>query len=107
MRLKNLVLKNYRNYSDELLELNSGKSLIIGKNAQGKTNILESIYFLSHLKSTRTSNIIELLKFNTSNMEINSVLNKNNTDIDLSIKFDSEKKKELKVNNFEKFQKYY
>ena len=66
MRLKNLVLKNYRNYSDELLELNSGKSLIIGKNAQGKTNILESIYFLSHLKSTRTSNIIELLKFNTS-----------------------------------------
>lgn len=99
MRLKNLILKNYRNYSDELLELNSGKNLIIGKNAQGKTNILESIYFLSHLKSTRTSNIIELLKFNTSNMEINSVLNKNNTDIDLGIKFDSEKKKELKVNN--------
>ena len=99
MRLKNLVLKNYRNYSDELLELNSGKSLIIGKNAQGKTNILESIYFLSHLKSTRTSNNMELLKFNKQVMEINSVLDKNNTDIDLSIKFDSEKKKELKVNN--------
>ena len=99
MRLKNLVLKNYRNYSDESLELNSGKNLIIGKNAQGKTNILESIYFLSHLKSTRTSNNIELLKFNTSNMEISSVLDKNNTDIDLSIKFNDEKKKELKVNN--------
>ena len=99
MRLKNLVLKNYRNYSDESLELNSGKNLIIGKNAQGKTNILESIYFLSHLKSTRTSNNMELLKFNKQVMEINSVLDKNNTDIDLSIKFDDEKKKELKVNN--------
>ena len=99
MRLKNLTLKNYRNYSDESLELNSGKNLIIGKNAQGKTNILESIYFLSHLKSTRTSNNMELLKFNTQVMEINSVLDKNNTDIDLSIKFDDEKKKELKVNN--------
>lgn len=99
MRLKNLELKNYRNYTDEALELNSGKNLIIGKNAQGKTNILESIYFLSHLKSTRTSNNMELLKFNSSNMEISSVLNKNNTDIDLSIKFNDEKKKELKVNN--------
>ena len=98
MRLKNLVLKNYRNYSDESLELNSGKNLIIGKNAQGKTNILESIYFLSHLKSTRTSNNMELLKFNKQVMEINSVLDKNNTDIDLSIKFDDEKKKELKAN---------
>ena len=63
MKLKSLKLINYRNCENVELNFCDFKNLIIGKNAQGKTNILESIYFLSHLKSTRTSNIIELLKF--------------------------------------------
>ena len=53
MNLINLGLTNYRNCKNLLLDLSSNKILIIGKNAQGKTNILESIYFLSTLKSPR------------------------------------------------------
>lgn len=99
MRLKNLSLKNYRNYEEENIELNSEKNLIIGKNAQGKTNILESIYVLSTLKSPRTSNNTELIRFNCEEAEINAVLEKNNTDIDLNYKYGFEKKRELTLNN--------
>ena len=63
MRIKTLKLNNYRNCENIELELCDFKNLIIGKNAQGKTNILESIYFLSNLKSTRTSNNMELINF--------------------------------------------
>ena len=99
MKLKKLSLKNYRNYEEEELEFSSGKNLVIGKNAQGKTNILESVYVLSTLKSQRTSNNIELIRFNCEEAEITAVLNKNNTDIDLEYNYGFEKKRELKVNN--------
>ena len=51
MKIKNLKLKNYRNCENIELNFNNFKNIIIGKNAQGKTNILESIYFLSITKS--------------------------------------------------------
>ena len=45
MKINTLKLKNFRNYDD--LEVNFGNSLniFVGKNAQGKTNLLESIYY--------------------------------------------------------------
>ena len=61
MYLKKLELKNYRNY--EYLDLNFGKGtiLIIGDNGQGKTNLLESIHYISTGKSHRTSSQDELI----------------------------------------------
>ena len=61
MKILDLELTKYRNCLDLKLDFNSSKILIIGKNAQGKTNILESIYFLSDLKSPRTSTISDLI----------------------------------------------
>lgn len=98
MRLRDLSLTNYRNCKDLTLDLRSSKVLIIGKNAQGKTNILESIYILSTLKSPRTSNNIELINFNADKAEINCNLLKNNTDIELDFTYSTEKKRELAIN---------
>lgn len=98
MRLKNLTLKNYRNCKSINLDLGFDKILIIGKNAQGKTNILESIYFLSTLKSPRTSNNQELINFDASMVEIKSDIIKADTDIELSYCYDREKNRELRVN---------
>ncbi len=98
MKLKNLILKNYRNCQSITLDLNFDKILIIGKNAQGKTNILESVYFLSTLKSPRTSNNQELINFNAENLEIKSDIIKANTDIELNFSYNREKNRELKVN---------
>lgn len=97
MKILNLKLKNYRNCKNIELDLGSQKILIIGKNAQGKTNILESIYFLSALKSQRTKNNLELINFNESMVEINANIQKN-TEIELDFSYNTEKKREIKVN---------
>ena len=55
MFLKELVLKNFRNYDSLKLNLNSNVNIIIGNNAQGKTNLLESIYFILLSKSFRSN----------------------------------------------------
>ena len=98
MKLKRLGLKNYRNCESVELDFPSRKTLIIGKNAQGKTNILESIYFLSDLKSPRTSAISDLIRFGQTQFEINADVNKNDTDIELDFLYTQEKKRELKIN---------
>lgn len=98
MKIKRLGLKNYRNCTDIKLDFPTKKILIIGKNAQGKTNILESIYFLSDLKSTRTSVVSDLIQFNKPQFEINAQIIKNNTDIELDFLYTQDKKRELKIN---------
>lgn len=98
MRLRDLKLTNYRNCKDLHLDLSCFKVLIIGKNAQGKTNILESIYFLSALKSPRTSNNIELINFEAEKAEINCNMIKAETDVELDFSYSNEKKRELALN---------
>lgn len=98
MKLKFLKLTNYRNCNSLELIFNRSKILIIGKNAQGKTNILESIYFLSSLKSPRTSNNIELINFDNEYFKLEAGIFKSDTDIDLYYAYNREKKREIKVN---------
>lgn len=98
MKLKKLGLKNYRNCTDIELEFPAQKTLIIGKNAQGKTNILESIAYLSDLKSPRTSSALDLIQFNKAKCEINADVLKNETDIELDFSYSIDKKRELKIN---------
>lgn len=71
MYIKNIEIKNFRNYNNEKIELNKNKNIIYGNNAQGKTNILEAIYVASLGKSFRTNNENELIKYNEKEAEIN------------------------------------
>lgn len=64
MILKNIFVNNFRNYSDLELEFNKKINIFIGNNAQGKTNILESIYVLSITKSHRCNKDLFLIKNN-------------------------------------------
>jgi len=98
MKLLRLGLKNYRNCKNLCLDFDKQKTLIIGKNAQGKTNILESIYLLSDLKSPRTSTLTDLINFESDNFEINASISKNNTDIELDYFYNKDKKRETRVN---------
>lgn len=63
MYIKNIKLENYRNYSEFETEFDKNVNIIIGENAQGKTNLLESIYMSSFGKSFRTSKDREVIKF--------------------------------------------
>ena len=55
MIIENLKARNFRNYENFSLQLKNGIHFIVGNNGQGKTNILEAIYFLSCTKSHRTN----------------------------------------------------
>ena len=64
MLIKSIKLKNFRNYDNMELDFNSKVNFILGQNAQGKTNLLESIYITSIGKSFRTNRDAEMIGFN-------------------------------------------
>ena len=53
MYIKNIQLRNFRNYENAYIEFNPSINLITGANAQGKTNLLESLVYLSLTRSLR------------------------------------------------------
>lgn len=61
MKINRLILKNYRTYSNACFTFSDSLNIIVGKNAQGKTNLIEAIYLLSHSKSFRTKNYRDLI----------------------------------------------
>lgn len=71
MILNSITLSNFRNYDDLSLSFHPKLNIFIGPNAQGKTNLLEAIYFLSLAKSHRTSKDKELIQFNQEEAFIN------------------------------------
>ena len=66
MKVSRLTLKHFRNYTDLALDCAPGRNIILGKNGQGKTNLLEALYFLSHTKSNRSGSDRELIQFTSS-----------------------------------------
>ena len=102
MKLKNLILKNFRNYDEFEYDFSSNKTLIVGKNAQGKTNILEAIYYLSALDSTRIKKDSELIMFNKDMASIKATVEKLDTELELEVIFNPPKNKILKVNGLKK-----
>ncbi|WP_404422678.1 DNA replication/repair protein RecF [Nibricoccus sp. IMCC34717] len=61
MRLAKLTLQNFRNFAWAELELNERQLFLVGRNGQGKTNILEAIGFATALRSFRTSDARDLI----------------------------------------------
>lgn len=80
MYIKNIWLKNFRNYDDIKIDLKNGINIIYGDNAQGKTNLLESIYVLGLTKSHRSFIDNNLIKQGSVESFIKGTINKNNID---------------------------
>ena len=62
MRLLSLSLQNFRNIEEASLDFGPGPQLLVGKNAQGKTSLLEAVYFLATATSHRTRRNRELIR---------------------------------------------
>lgn len=100
MKLTNLQLQNFRNYESVQLEFTDGVHVFIGENAQGKTNLMESIYALAMTKSHRTTNDKELIGWNKEFATIKGTVEKKATKTNLELQF-SKKGKIAKVNYLE------
>ena len=77
--LNKLQLKNYRNYENLELSFENKVNVILGENAQGKTNVMEAIYVLAMAKSHRTSNDKELIRWDQDYAKIEGRVQKRNT----------------------------
>lgn len=84
MKIKNIQIKNFRNYPDLNLAINSDTVVLSGPNAVGKTNLLESVYFASLFKSFRDDTEFIFLK-DQSNAEIRIMLEKEGRESELQI----------------------
>ena len=100
MKIKKIILKNYRNYDNLEIDFNDNLNIIIGDNAQGKTNLLESIYVLAVTKSFLSITDKGLIKFDNKFSIIKGVLDNNNSKDNLEILF-NDNGKVVRINNKE------
>lgn len=75
MELKSLSLRNYRNYQETSFFFDEKVNLIVGKNAQGKTNLLEAIGYLGTGKSFRTQKTLEMIRFGADFADLEGNIN--------------------------------
>ena len=85
MRINNIVLQNFRNYSNLELEFNEHRNIIVGENAQGKTNLIEAVYLAAFAKSFRTNNAGDMVKFGEERGHINVEINSEDIDKNIDI----------------------
>ena len=97
MKIVNLKLKQFRNYTDLNIEFNDKLNIFIGNNAQGKTNILEAIYFLSITKSFLAIHDKTIINKDFDFAKVIGIVVNNNSKKELSILINKEGKK-IEVN---------
>lgn len=96
MLITELELQNFRNYKKQEIKFNDNINVFYGDNAQGKTNIIESIFISAFGKSFRTSKEKELINYNENFLNINTKYR--NQDREGNIKIQIADKKSILVN---------
>ncbi|MEG0260111.1 MAG: DNA replication/repair protein RecF [Lysinibacillus sp.] len=100
MHIEHLKLTNYRNYDSLTLDFSPKINVFIGENAQGKTNVMESIYVLAMAKSHRTANDKELIRWDTDYGKIEGAVQKKYGRLPIELMI-SKKGKKGKINHIE------
>jgi DNA replication and repair protein RecF len=98
--LEQLTLKDYRNYETAHWHFQNKVNVILGENAQGKTNVMEAIYVLAMAKSHRTSNDKDLIRWERDYAKIEGKVLKRSGSLSLQF-IVSKKGKKAKVNHIE------
>lgn len=97
MYIKNLALKNYRNYESAGITFSEGINILYGDNAQGKTNILEAIYMAGTTKSHRGSRDREVIRFGEEESHIRADVVKNDMNRRIDMHLQKNKSKGIAV----------
>ena len=98
MKIKQLKLKNYRNYDLLELDFDSSINILYGDNAQGKTNILESIYMCGTTKSHRGTKDRDMIRFGQEEAHIEAVIDKKGVPFEIDIHLKNNSPKGVAIN---------
>ena len=100
MKVNKIILGNFRNYINLTLNFTQNINIFIGENAQGKTNILEAIYYaaMGHLHRTNTD--AELIRWQQDSASISIFFSRLNVENNLLFKFKVNQKKEIITNSY-------
>ena len=99
MIIKELRLINHRNYDDEFIEFHDNTNILVGKNAQGKTNLLEAIYIAARGYSFKSIKETELINFDKNEMYLKAVILSKNKRKNVEIKLSRNYNKQIKIND--------
>lgn len=98
MVIESIELKNYRNYDELHMDFNQGTNILYGDNAQGKTNILESVYVCCTTKSHRGSKDREMIQFEREESHIKLNLLKHDVPYRIDMHLKKNKPKGVAIN---------
>ncbi len=100
MYLQRLFLNQFRNYSVLQQDFSSQVNIITGQNAQGKTNLIEAIYYLSMFKTYRPAQDSQLIKANTNAFAISGAVRSKAGDLKIEVVYRNKETggKEIKIN---------
>ncbi len=85
MYLKTLNLRQFRNYQDQKVEFSAAKTILVGNNAQGKSNLLEAVELLATLRSHRMTRDRDLVQEGEAIAQINATLERQTGTSDLTL----------------------
>ena len=98
MYLKSLRLRSFRNYVDRQIEFRAKKTILVGNNAQGKSNLLEAVELLASLKSHRTSRDRELVLDSATTGQVSATVERAYGTSELRIVFRKQGRRTVAVN---------
>lgn len=99
MLVKHLKAEGFRNYISSETDFSESINVITGGNAQGKTNLIEAVYYLTGGKSFRAKSDRELINFNGDSAEINAVIESGGREQTIRAVLSKFRKKQLFLND--------
>lgn len=99
MKITKVKLINFRNYKNQIVNFKDGINVLLGKNAQGKTNLIEAIYFSCIGKSPRTNKENDLILWEEENAKIEVEVEKKEGTKKIEVYLNKKDKKKIKIND--------
>ena len=98
MRIDRLTLQNFRNYTEQTVDFAPDSNVIVGENAQGKTNLLEAIVMLSCARSNRARSDKELIRFGESEARLQGGIFSRERDFTVEMRLFDGKRRKISIN---------
>jgi len=97
--LQHLHLRQFRNYADQAVDFTAPKTILVGSNAQGKSNLLEAVELLSTLRSHRTTRDRDLVREEQLTTQVRATVERESGTLDLALLLRTNGRRTLAINS--------